>query len=106
MALARLDREDDLYSIIVEAVDSVMPPNTAVVLVKYTAFKNEYKNFFQCIKKSSNIHISVICYASMRILRAFHLISLFFFLKIYYHLEILSTLQIASLLESCSVNNP
>ncbi|KAM6084893.1 protocadherin Fat 4-like [Theristicus caerulescens] len=34
VALARLDREeDDLYSIIVEAVDSVVPPNTAVALV-------------------------------------------------------------------------
>nr|XP_009672244.1 PREDICTED: protocadherin Fat 4-like [Struthio camelus australis] len=34
MTLARLDREeDDLYSIIVEAVDSVVPPNTAVALV-------------------------------------------------------------------------
>ncbi|XP_010288229.1 PREDICTED: protocadherin Fat 4-like, partial [Phaethon lepturus] len=34
VALARLDREeDDLYSVIVEAVDSVVPPNTAVALV-------------------------------------------------------------------------
>ncbi|XP_009578906.1 PREDICTED: protocadherin Fat 4-like, partial [Fulmarus glacialis] len=34
VALARLDREEgDLYSIIVEAVDSVVPPNTAVALV-------------------------------------------------------------------------
>ncbi|XP_075004052.1 protocadherin Fat 4-like [Calonectris borealis] len=34
VALAGLDREeDDLYSIIVEAVDSVVPPNTAVALV-------------------------------------------------------------------------
>ncbi|XP_009706137.1 PREDICTED: protocadherin Fat 4-like, partial [Cariama cristata] len=34
VALACLDREkDDLYSIIVEAVDSVVPPNTAVALV-------------------------------------------------------------------------
>ncbi|XP_009923550.2 protocadherin alpha-11-like [Haliaeetus albicilla] len=34
VSLTRLDREeDDLYSIIVEAVDSVVPPNTAVALV-------------------------------------------------------------------------
>ncbi|XP_009951759.1 PREDICTED: protocadherin Fat 4-like, partial [Leptosomus discolor] len=34
VALAMLDREDnDVYSIIVEAVDSVVPPNTAVALV-------------------------------------------------------------------------
>ncbi|XP_075606136.1 protocadherin Fat 4 [Balearica regulorum gibbericeps] len=34
VALAKLDREDnDLYSIIAEAVDSVVPPNTAVALV-------------------------------------------------------------------------
>ncbi|XP_021248692.1 protocadherin Fat 4-like isoform X2 [Numida meleagris] len=34
VTLARLDREDDdLYSIVVEAVDSVVPPNTAVALV-------------------------------------------------------------------------
>ncbi|KAM6407361.1 protocadherin Fat 4-like [Pluvialis apricaria] len=34
VALASLDREErDLYSIIVEAVDSVVPPNTAVALV-------------------------------------------------------------------------
>ncbi|KAM6128007.1 protocadherin Fat 4-like [Pterocles gutturalis] len=34
VALAMLDREDkDLYSIVVEAVDSVVPPNTAVALV-------------------------------------------------------------------------
>ncbi|KAM6367546.1 protocadherin Fat 4-like [Alca torda] len=34
VALARLDREEvDLYSIVVEAVDSVVPPNTAVALV-------------------------------------------------------------------------
>ncbi|XP_010212718.1 PREDICTED: protocadherin Fat 4-like, partial [Tinamus guttatus] len=34
VTLARLDREEeDLYSIIVEAVDSVVPPNTAVALV-------------------------------------------------------------------------
>lgn len=39
VTLARLDREDDdLYSILVEAVDSVVPPNTAVALVQYTAF--------------------------------------------------------------------
>lgn len=38
-ALTMLDREErDLYSIIVEAVDSVMPPNTAVALVQYIAF--------------------------------------------------------------------
>lgn len=43
VALARLDREDnDLYSVIVEAVDSVVPPNTAVALVQYTAFKYIY----------------------------------------------------------------
>lgn len=35
VALASLDREEvDLYSIIVEAVDSVLPPNTAVALVQ------------------------------------------------------------------------
>ncbi|XP_017600750.1 PREDICTED: protocadherin Fat 4 [Corvus brachyrhynchos] len=34
VALARLDREEgDLYSILVEAVDSLVPPNTAVALV-------------------------------------------------------------------------
>ncbi|XP_013037677.3 protocadherin Fat 4-like isoform X2 [Anser cygnoides] len=34
VTLARLDREDDdLYNILVEAVDSVVPPNTAVALV-------------------------------------------------------------------------
>lgn len=39
VALAGLDREKvDLYSIIVEAVDSVVPPNTAVALVQYSAF--------------------------------------------------------------------
>ncbi|PKU40343.1 protocadherin fat 4-like [Limosa lapponica baueri] len=35
VALTRLDREEDnLYSVIVEAVDSVVPPNTAVALAK------------------------------------------------------------------------
>lgn len=39
VALASLDREEvDQYSLIVEAVDSVVPPNTAVALVQYTAF--------------------------------------------------------------------
>ncbi|POI27159.1 hypothetical protein CIB84_009091, partial [Bambusicola thoracicus] len=35
VTLATLDREDDnLYSIVVEAVDSVVPPNTAIALVQ------------------------------------------------------------------------
>lgn len=39
VTLATLDREDDdLYSIVVEAVDSVVPPNTAIALVQCVAF--------------------------------------------------------------------
>lgn len=39
-ALIQLDREEgDLYSILVEAVDSLVPPNTAVALVWNMHFK-------------------------------------------------------------------
>lgn len=40
VALVRLDREEgDLYSILVQAVDSLVPPNTAVALVWNMHFK-------------------------------------------------------------------
>lgn len=54
VALARLDREEgDLYSILVEAVDSLVPPNTAVALVWQMHFKivfiKEYEISFKNI---------------------------------------------------------
>lgn len=43
VALVRLDREEgDLYTILVEAVDSLVPPNTAVALV----WNMHFKTFF------------------------------------------------------------
>lgn len=84
VALVQLDREEgDLYSVLVEAVDSLVPPNTAVALVWNTHFKiffiKEYeislKNILT-IKQNPDKHLlSCKCEA----LRAFHLISLFLY---------------------------
>lgn len=82
VALVRLNREEgDLYSILVEAVDSVVPPNTAVALVWNMHFEffliKEYEISFKNIIKQNPDRCLLSC--KCEALRAFYFIIFFFF---------------------------